>query len=263
MKRFVFSDSHGGYKAMVQCLERCGFDNEKDQLYFLGDVVDGWSQTKESIQLLLGIRHLVHLLGNHDQWAIKGFSGKLFKSDPEDQMELYSWIMQGGDATVKSYAPSGEMPPEHLQFLLNAKPYHVTEDNILLVHAGFDPEKDIAKTDTDWLIWSRDFINKYYKQYKNNKYRLHPEQGLIIPNYKEVYIGHTPTIRLDENQEQPLKMGNIILMDTGAAFTGCLSIMDMDSKEVWQSDPLLILYPDEPGRNGFTWQELKEERRKV
>ena len=244
---------------MVQCLERCGFDNEKDQLFFLGDVVDGWSQSKESIALLLGIRNLVHLLGNHDQWAIKGFSGKLFKQDPEDQMELYSWIMQGGEATVNSYAPSGEMPPEHLEFLLAAKPYHVTEDNILLVHAGFDPDKAIAETDTDWLIWSRDFINKYYNLYRKNKYRLHPERESVVPGYKEIYIGHTPTINLDQNQTTPLKMGNLILMDTGAAFSGCLSIMDMDTKEVWQSNPVMTLYPDEEGRNGLSWNELRKE----
>jgi serine/threonine protein phosphatase 1 len=37
-------------------------------------------------------------------------------------------------------------------------------------------------------------------------------------------------------------------MDTGAAFTGALSIMDIDTKEYWQSD-LPSLYPDENGRN--------------
>ncbi|MDQ3290959.1 MAG: hypothetical protein M3Q05_06675, partial [Bacteroidota bacterium] len=56
---------------------------------------------------------------------------------------------------------------------------------------------------------------------------------------------------------QPLQMGNVILMDTGAAFTGCLSIMDIDSKEVRQSDPLMELYPDERGRNFISWKELK------
>jgi serine/threonine protein phosphatase 1 len=38
-------------------------------------------------------------------------------------------------------------------------------------------------------------------------------------------------------------------MDTGAAFTGSLSIMDVNTKEFWQSDPLPTLYPDEKGRN--------------
>ena len=262
MKRFVFSDSHGGYKAMVQCLERCGFNNDSDQLFFLGDVVDGWSQTKESIELLLGIRHLVHLLGNHDQWAIKGYTSMLLlESDQEEDVnELYSWILQGGAATIKSYGAGKNMPKAHLQFLQNAKPYHVTEDNILLVHAGFDPESAIENTNTDYLIWSRNFVNKYYTLYTKNQKSITPKPDIIVPGYKEIYLGHTPTINLNQKQVLPLQMGNIILMDTGAAFSGCLSVMDLDTKEVWQSDQLMQLYPEEPGRNGMSWNELQEEK---
>lgn len=260
MKRFVFSDSHGGYKALVQCLERCGFDNDRDQLFFVGDVVDGWSQTKESIALLLGIRQLVHLLGNHDQWALKAYTGELFKPDPEDRHELESWIQQGGASTVRSYGMNEGIPDKHLQFLRDAKPYHVTDDNILFVHAGFDPGTPIADTNTDYLIWSRNFINKYHGLYTKNQNCPLPGPAVTVPHYKEIYIGHTPTFKLDENQHLPLTMGNIILMDTGAAFHGCLSIMDIDTKEVWQSDILMTLYPDEPGRNGISWNQLQAEQ---
>ncbi|MBE14917.1 MAG: serine/threonine protein phosphatase, partial [Cytophagaceae bacterium] len=38
-------------------------------------------------------------------------------------------------------------------------------------------------------------------------------------------------------------------IDTGAAFKGTISAMDVDSKEVWQSDPVWQLYPEEAGRN--------------
>ena len=256
MKRFVFSDSHGGYKAMLQCLERCGFNNDEDQLFFLGDVVDGWSETKESIELLLGIKNLVYLLGNHDQWAIRGYTGNLFK--PENQQELEAWVVQGGAATLKSYGFETGMPNKHLQFLLNAKAYHITEDNIVMVHAGFDPDTALEITNVDYLIWSRNFINKYYGLYYKNKQKQPDQPGIIIPQFKEVYLGHTPTIRFDPSFEQPINLGNIILMDTGAAFSGCLSIMDIDSKEVWQSDVLMTLYPDETGRNGISWNDLQQ-----
>ncbi len=39
------------------------------------------------------------------------------------------------------------------------------------------------------------------------------------------------------------------LTDTGAAFKGPLSIMDIDTKAFWQSDPLHTFYPGERGRN--------------
>jgi serine/threonine protein phosphatase 1 len=244
MKRFVTSDSHGGYKALVQCLERCRFDKDKDQLIFLGDVVDGWSQTKESIELLLTIKHLVFLLGNHDQWALEFYSGKL----DGRELDLYSWLSQGGAATVKSYGRDNPMPAEHLELLQKASLYHITEDNILFVHAGFDTSKSIENNSTYTLLWERKFVEHFYNRYRQHK-------PVNIDQYKEVYIGHTPTILLDPNQTKPLQMGNIVLTDSGAAFTGCLSIMDIDSKEVWQSDQVMTLYPDEEGRNQLNWNE--------
>ncbi len=241
------SDSHGGYRAMMQCLERCGFDNDADQLYFLGDVVDGWPETKESIDVLLGINHLVYLLGNHDQWALEYYGDKMGKG--EDPPGL--WLWQGGAATIESYGAGKPMPKDHLALLQNAKPYHVTEDNILLVHAGFDTEKAIEETDPDYLIWDRTFVKRCYSRFVAG----HP---LTVAPYKEVYIGHTPTISLDRRNKKPLHIGNVTLTDTGAAFNGCLSILDMDSKEVWQSDIVMQLYPSEEGRNGMSWNQLNQ-----
>jgi serine/threonine protein phosphatase 1 len=38
-------------------------------------------------------------------------------------------------------------------------------------------------------------------------------------------------------------------VDTGAAFKGKISMLEVDSKEIWQSEPVFKLYPDEKGRN--------------
>lgn len=43
MRTLVMGDIHGGYKALMQCLERSKFDYEKDTLIQLGDICDGWS----------------------------------------------------------------------------------------------------------------------------------------------------------------------------------------------------------------------------
>ncbi|WP_018477880.1 metallophosphoesterase [Pontibacter roseus] len=245
MKRFVTSDSHGGYKALVQCLERCSFDKDNDQLIFLGDVVDGWSETKESIDLLLTLKHLVYLLGNHDQWALEFYSGKMAGNDRVQQ----AWLRQGGTATVASYGHGTGMPPKHLRLLQRAKLYHVTEDNILCVHAGFDIEQAIEMSTVYTLLWSRGFVEERFTRFSQ-------QQDATVTTYKEVYIGHTPTFLLNRKQTTPLQMGNVWLLDTGAGFTGCLSIMDIDTKQVWQSDKVMTLYPDEAGRNGISWNEM-------
>ncbi|ULT39931.1 hypothetical protein KRR40_34415 [Niabella defluvii] len=43
---------------------------------------------------------------------------------------------------------------------------------------------------------------------------------------------------------QPLNAFNIWNLDTGAGSSGRLTIMDVDTKEYWQSDPLNELYPE-------------------
>jgi serine/threonine protein phosphatase 1 len=42
---------------------------------------------------------------------------------------------------------------------------------------------------------------------------------------------------------------NVWDMDTGAAFSGRITVMDIDTKRYWQSDLVEDLYPGEAGRN--------------
>jgi serine/threonine protein phosphatase 1 len=46
-----------------------------------------------------------------------------------------------------------------------------------------------------------------------------------------------------------MNAANVWNVDTGAAFTGKLSALDIDTKEIFQSDILRDLYLDELGRN--------------
>jgi serine/threonine protein phosphatase 1 len=59
-----------------------------------------------------------------------------------------------------------------------------------------------------------------------------------------VYIGHTPI-----PYARPIQSSEIWMMDTGAGWSGVLSLMDIDSKEVYISDPVPHLYPGVNGRS--------------
>jgi len=61
------------------------------------------------------------------------------------------------------------------------------------------------------------------------------------PNFSEIFIGHTPTTRW--NTDRPIRLYNITNLDTGASHAGCLTIMDVDSRDYWQSDNMENLYP--------------------
>jgi serine/threonine protein phosphatase 1 len=75
-------------------------------------------------------------------------------------------------------------------------------------------------------------------------HHLYPKR---LKLYKEIYIGHTPTTNYGESE--PMNAINVWNIDTGAAFKGCLSVLDIATKKYWQSDPVYILYPEEKGRN--------------
>ena len=57
-RTFVIGDIHGGFKALQQILERANIQ-ANDHLIFLGDYVDGWSQSFEVIQHLLDLEKIM------------------------------------------------------------------------------------------------------------------------------------------------------------------------------------------------------------
>src|SRR5699024_5372722 len=80
--------------------------------------------------------------------------------------------------------------------------------------------------------------------------RLRPEDAWYpkrFTHFSEIFIGHTPVTGIGKNL--PTQMLNLWNVDTGAGFRGKLSLLDIDSKEVFQSDPVYTLYPKEKGRN--------------
>jgi serine/threonine protein phosphatase 1 len=224
MKTFVIGDIHGAYKALIQCFQRSGFDRDKDRLIVLGDICDGFAQVDRCIKELLKIKHCYCIVGNHDQWALKW---------AETGREDNSWLSQGGRGTIESYGGK-TMPQAHIDFLKKAT-YWFESDGKIFMHGGFDFLKPLAAQDNEEFIWNRSLIDQALKANAIN-----PDYQLS--EFKEIYVGHTPTVKFDSIT--PLKLCNVWDMDTAAGWGGKLSIMDVNTKEYWQSDSTSELYPD-------------------
>jgi serine/threonine protein phosphatase 1 len=56
-------------------------------------------------------------------------------------------------------------------------------------------------------------------------------------------VGH------ETRRSQSIQGCNVSNVDTGEAFKGKLSIMNIETKEYWQSEAVWKLYPNEHGRN--------------
>jgi serine/threonine protein phosphatase 1 len=127
------------------------------------------------------------------------------------------------------------------------KDYYVDEKNRLFIHAGFSsmhgPSQERYQTNYSWdrTLWEMALtMDKRIK--KDSK--SYPKRLLL---FEEIYIGHTPTLNYDV--DVPMQGCNVWNIDTGAAFKGKISILDIDTKKYWQSDFVYELYPNEKGRN--------------
>ena len=243
-RTLVIGDIHGGLRALHQIIERANV-TQNDTLIFLGDYVDGWSQSPDVIDYLIKIKehqNCIFIKGNHDELLLDWLQNK------NENIDESMWFKHGGEATVIAYSKVSQSTiNKHIAFLKSLENYYLDNQNRLFIHAGFTNMNGIAYEYFPKLFyWDRTLwetalaLNETID--KDSAY--YPRRFLL---YKEIFIGHTPVTKIGETI--PIQKACIWNVDTGAAFKGPLTIMDVDSKEFWQSEPLPNLYPTEKGRN--------------
>ena len=144
------------------------------------------------------------------------------------------WTMQGGQNTILSYMKNPELKGKHLDFLKKTPFHYLDKQNRLFVHGGIDLTLPLEKQDKMFMMWDRHLVNEYL-------YDIIPEN-----KYKEIYLGHTSIYKWSE---VPVIHGDIIYMDTGGGWEGVLSMMNINTKEIFQSDKVTSLYPEVTGHN--------------
>lgn len=235
MSTFVIGDLHGAHKALLQVMERAKFDKEKDTLISLGDICDGWIEVRQCVDEILSIKNYMLILGNHDQWFIDWYQTGCIEP---------LWFSQGGQATLASYGNHiPNVPDEHKAFFEGANIWYQDDENRLFTHGGFDFHEPLEKQSISTFLWDRSLIRKAMC---DNAFRV-PKAAMTC--FKEVYIGHTATNYLIKGVYTPLNFYEIWAMDTGAGWgDGVLTMMDIDTKQYWQSDKCATLYPGVKGR---------------
>ena len=253
-RTLVVGDVHGAAKALKQVLEKSNFNPKSDTLISLGDIADGWSETSECVDILLGIQEKagefnqpIFIRGNHDVWCNNWFR---YGQTP------IIWTQQGGKATIDSYVRTQNIADQnHRKFWEDQRDWYIDEENRLFIHAGWDYLLGFP-TGADTPVnagegakechWDRTIIE--HLSGKEDMLRFYPNYSLKglekeLDQFKEVYIGHTATrTNMFEHYH------NLYNLDTGCGWYGKLTIMDIDSKEYWQSDLAKDLYPEEKGR---------------
>jgi serine/threonine protein phosphatase 1 len=247
MRTIAIGDIHGGYKALVQLIDKINLKDD-DLLIFLGDYVDGWSESYEVVDYLISLSRKrkqnhqtapIYLRGNHDDLVVENLKAE--KPHP-------MWLKHGGQSTLESYKNRTEEEIEvHFDFLKNHLfNFHERKGNGFF-HAGFHnlngPHYEYFENITYWdrTLWEMALALDPNLKEDHDRY---PNR---LKLYKEIFIGHTPTHSWGECQ--PMNAANVWNLDTAAAYKGPLTAMCVETKEIWQSDPVYTFYPNENGRN--------------
>jgi len=225
MRCFAIGDIHGRYIALEQCLERAGFNDEVDQLICLGDVADRGERVPECFDRLQCIKHLVYVLGNHDLWL---------RDWLQHHYIAEGWLSKGGDQSISAYQDQEDSKDRHLAFLQqNGRPFYLDEANRLFSHAGIDVSKSLNENDVNDFVFSK----KMWKSLQDNTLNsvsFTMEDGSVIRD-QPIFIGHNQTSKKHPDLK-PVCKGNVWNLDQGAGRNGKLTIMNVGTKEYWQSD---------------------------
>ncbi|MCB1485863.1 MAG: metallophosphoesterase [Bauldia sp.] len=187
------------------------------RIIHVGDYVDRGPDSAGVVARLAAFAgrdsRVVCLIGNHDRMLLD------FLTDPHDAGPL--WLMNGGDATLRSYGlDAAKSEPWHRlreladrfaealpladRAFLEALPFHRQFGDFFFCHAGIRPGVPLDAQSEEDLIWIRE------------PFLLDPaDHGVVVVH------GHTP-------RAIPEIMPNRIGIDTGAVFGGPLTVLALE-----------------------------------
>ncbi len=160
MSTYAIGDIQGCQKELISLLNEINFDDNRDQLWFCGDLVNRGPQSLETLRFVKQLEDkAITVLGNHDLHLLAiahGQSQYLHKSDTldeilkaEDRAELFTWLRQ--------------LPLIH------------QDDDLgyTLVHAGLPPQWSIEQAlnyarEVEIVLASSDHVEYFANMYGNS-----------------------------------------------------------------------------------------------
>lgn len=267
MAKYVVGNVHGNYLGLKQALEQAPLQ-EGDTIIFLGDLVDGHYDSFKVIEYILGLETIYNVIlikGNHDVWfkewldtginPVKWGMGQL--ATAISYMENVS-IKEGYQKITEGYKVDliiDHIPGTHISLFNRQLDYYKDEENNLFIHGGFNRHILLDQQPSYIFYWDRDLWssamsfkdrpikNPFLKDENSESVRI---KFKITEPVKEVFLGHTSTEFW--NTDKPINAAQIWNLDTGGGWYGRVTIMNVDTKEFYQSNRSLELYPNFEGR---------------
>lgn len=194
-KDYVVGDIHGCFSKLQDELDEIGFDESKDRLFSVGDLVDRGTESEDAINWLA--KPWFHAVrGNHEQMSIDLQS---FGEDTYSRYNGMGWILDMPKSHQKLYAEAFAELPFAIEIIVGDKTYGIIHAEVPTNDWKDLPEVLEKSGYQNVAMWNRDRISRGDKSFVNN--------------VELVYVGHTPL-------KEVTPMGNVLYIDTGACFKG-------------------------------------------
>lgn len=201
---WVVGDLHGCYSNLMNRLDAVGFEADKDLLISVGDLIDRGSENVECLDLI-NQPWFRAVRGNHEQMMLDAVLGS---------GSILHWMQNGGswfynlDAEqqirVKSLVNKAAEMPLIIELEKGGKKF-------VICHADYPRgEYEFGKpVDAEHVIWNRERVSS---SMDGVRFDIHGADLFIF--------GHTPA-------RQPMRFSNQLYIDTGAVFTGRLTLVNI------------------------------------
>jgi serine/threonine protein phosphatase 1 len=217
---FMVTDIHGCYSLLEHLLKRVGFDENRDRLFIIGDLVDRGPENHRAIEWLQ--KPFVHVIrGNHDQMLL----------DAAQNGYDYNHENNGGEWYIEMMRDNPELAQEFEQHF-SGLPFAIEVESLDGQRFG------LVHGECPLFDWN-DFTHAL--EHEEDPKRLHNiviaaiwmrsriELGDVTPitGIDTVFVGHSVV-------EEVGQLGNTVYLDTGAVFRdGKMTVMQMDNRQTW------------------------------
>lgn len=216
---YCVGDLHGERELLESELDKIGFDKEHDLLVGVGDLIDRGTDSLWTLELI-NEPWFKSVRGNHEQMAIDAVCDLGY-----DHVEINNrkdhWMDNGGiwywqlEPEQRAFAKRLINQCQQLPLILEL---HCHSKKIIVCHADY-PLNEYATSqpvpETN-VLWSRERVRAI---------KGGDDDATNITGADLFIFGHTPL-------GNPLSVGNICYIDTGAVFNGQLTIINISSTAV-------------------------------
>ena len=197
---FVVGDIHGMFQHLEVLLRDIGFDERRDRLFSVGDLVDRGPSSALALDWLAK-PWFVACRGNHEQFAI----------DSVDPEQLEVWVHHNGGAWWTELSAEEQNRFRHAFAQLPLAIEVETASGVVgIVHADVPPL--ISWDRFVDLLEGRNEDAMFYAMWSRNRISGNCSALPVTGRVQRVYCGHTPI-------RETLAFDNVLFIDTGAVYS--------------------------------------------